>query len=536
MPLALLLSPDDQAVSAITAVLEEMAVTCERPLDGISAAKKLNSHNFDLVLVDCENLPAAKLIFDVCRRGTGGHNPVAVAIVDGRAGLPTAFRLGAELILTKPVAMDQARNTVRTAVARVKKEEPARVMQTEVSAEPAQSEESAADHGATAALLTNYESTSELATVPSLGAKAIAAAAPAQAASFQDAAPMAALSSTAASMSAPASLMPEIKLPEIKTAPERDSASLIHETKTESGEALSEDPVLAELEKAELEPTTVQPAPSAPVFSAYADTSKEKKRVSGLLIAVLVLLVIGAGLYAAWMTQPEFRAIAEPQVDRVLALAGIAHNSPSPAAVPAQVKPVAQPVPVATPAPAVENRQAMQSGTDASPISSAGATTGGATAAPSGSVTTGSATTAAVTTTPAGATSDKASSDNKVAAQTAGGAKNGGSVAVAPTDGTLPGEQTAIILSSKGAEKRLIHSVQPKYPASAGAGATEGTIVLKTQVDENGKVTDAKVVEGNAALAESAISAVKQWRYRPYLRDGKAMPFETIVLIDFQRQ
>src|ERR1700689_5108372 len=122
MPHALLLSPDDQAVSAITGVLEEMSVTCERPLDGVSAARKLNSTNFDLVLVDCENLPAAKLVFDVCRRGNNGNNPVPIAIVDGRAGLPTAFRLGAKLILTKPVAKDQARTTIRAAVSRVRKD------------------------------------------------------------------------------------------------------------------------------------------------------------------------------------------------------------------------------------------------------------------------------------------------------------------------------------------------------------------------------------------------------------------------------
>src|SRR5882672_5425144 len=128
MPHALLLSPDDQAVSAITGVLEEMSVTFERPLDGPSAAKKLNSQSYDLVLVDCENLPAAKLIFDVCRRSQTGTNPVPIAIVDGRAGLPTAFRLGAELILTKPVAKDQARTTIRTAVSRVKKDEPARAI------------------------------------------------------------------------------------------------------------------------------------------------------------------------------------------------------------------------------------------------------------------------------------------------------------------------------------------------------------------------------------------------------------------------
>src|SRR5271163_414159 len=125
MPHALLLSPDDQAVSAITGVLEEMSVTCERPLDGVSAAQKLNAQSFDLVLVDCENLPAAKLIFDVCRRGKDGNTPVPIAIVDGRAGLPTAFRLGAELILTKPVAKDQARSTIRTAVSRVHKTIPA---------------------------------------------------------------------------------------------------------------------------------------------------------------------------------------------------------------------------------------------------------------------------------------------------------------------------------------------------------------------------------------------------------------------------
>src|ERR1039458_5308834 len=133
MPYALLLSPDDQAVSAITGVLEEMSVTCERPMDEASAAQKLHSYSFDLVLVDCENLPAAKLIFDVCRRGKAANNPVPIAIVNGRAGLPTAFRLGAELILTKPVAKDQARNTIRAAVSRVRKD----VSTNDVAAPPA---------------------------------------------------------------------------------------------------------------------------------------------------------------------------------------------------------------------------------------------------------------------------------------------------------------------------------------------------------------------------------------------------------------
>src|SRR5262250_2877067 len=96
---ALLLSPDDQAVHAITSVLEEMSVSCDRPLDGATAAKKLNSERFDLVVVDCDNLPAAKLIFDVCRRSHGG--------------------------VSVPVAIDQAKATIRTAVSRTRKEQPA---------------------------------------------------------------------------------------------------------------------------------------------------------------------------------------------------------------------------------------------------------------------------------------------------------------------------------------------------------------------------------------------------------------------------
>jgi TonB family protein len=518
MPQALLLSPDDQAVSAITAVLEEMSVTCERPLDGVSAAKKLNSNNFDLVLVDCENLPAAKLIFDVCRRGSGAHNPVPIAIVDGRAGLPTAFRLGAELILTKPVAKDQARSTVRTAVSRVKKEEPAHAaqMETNPATEPAATE-MPADAASTPTLLTNYESTSELAT-PFVEAKAMAAAAPAQTPSFQDSAP----SLPAASMSATATA------PEIKPAPARNPELSPAETKLESSEALSEDPILAELERAESEPQSAQTV-AAPLFSAYADPPKEAKKMGKPLIALVALALLGAGLYGAWMTLPGFRSIAQPRVERLLALVGMTHKSPVPLTVSAPASSPAQPV--SAPAAAPENTQAMQSGPDPSLANNVAANGGAMTGASAPADVTAPTATSSVAT--SSSASDKTGSDGKPVPQNVGDAKTAAS-SVASQPGTTGGDQTPIVLSSKGAEKRLIHSVQPTYPASSHAA--EGTVVLKAFVDESGQVADAQVVEGNVVLAEAAVSAVKQWKYRPYLRDGKARPFQTIVLIDFQRQ
>ena len=54
-------------------------------------------------------------------------------------------------------------------------------------------------------------------------------------------------------------------------------------------------------------------------------------------------------------------------------------------------------------------------------------------------------------------------------------------------------------------------------------------------VDETGKVDGLRLVEGNATLATAAIQAVKEWRYRPYVRDGRALPFQTVVIVDFQR-
>jgi protein TonB len=558
MPHALLLSPDDQAVNAITGVLEEMSVTCERPLDGVSAAQKLNSQSFDLVLVDCENLPAAKLIFDVCRRGKNGHNPVPIAIVDGRAGLPTAFRLGAELILTKPVAKDQARSTIRTAVSRVRKD--------------ALTNESVPTQPASAALSSTEMSS---AVITAERAQAATATVSSQLTSFAEPVPSFVPTSAAtAALSAPAletfqtletkmnSAVGTVAAPLVAPKLNLPSASLSASSLTESSSASrlssarsalvsakpprpvmpSDDPVLAELERTELEesglesvglnkPSPVKPQAesSVPVFSAYQQGQRKRR---GPLVALLMLGLAGSGLYAAWMYQPGFRSIAQPQIDRVLDLAGITRQPQVPAPAPNAGKPLAQVAPATTsaPAPADPNKTPATVPDSAiglvigSGTSSAAASTSVAPAAVPGPAV---APPASATTKPAAPVVSKpeASKPNDSKKEPA---------AATSSSAQLPGESSAIILSSKGAEKRLAHSVPPKYPVDAHAGEAQGTVVLKEVVDENGNVEGVRLVEGNAALATAAISAVKQWRYRPYLRDGKALPFQTIVIIDFQ--
>ena len=564
MPHALLLSPDDQAVSAITGVLEEMSVTCERPLDGVSAAQKLNSQTFDLVLVDCENLPAAKLIFDVCRRGKNGNNPVPIAIVDGRAGLPTAFRLGAELILTKPVAKDQARSTIRTAVSRVRKDAqtnesvPAQPASADVHSPvmpgAAKSEEraQAAAAGSVSSQLTSFAEPAP-SFVPAAGSTAplSAPAATTEMHSATDeihaAPPVLKLNPQSGSLSA--SSLSESSLSE--SSPDR---AVSVELKPARPLKPSDDPVLAELERTELEESQLessilensgpskaaplQPAakPGAPAFPSYRQ-GRQKRR--GPLLALLMLMLAGGGFYAVWTYQPGFRDLAHPQIDRVLALAG---KALPPTSAPNPVKPSTQLAPATTSAPAPESpadpnqtqskapdsaRSSATSSATGSPMASAvatlpvppAATPSTAVAPPTSAAT---APTAPVATKPeANKTSDKPADSKKNA------------VAATPSDTQLPGENSAIILSSKGAEKRLVQSAPPKYPVQARSA--QGTVVLKAVVDANGKVEGLRLVEGNATLAAAAIQAVKQWRYRPYLRDGKAQAFQTVVIVDFQR-
>jgi periplasmic protein TonB len=590
MPHALLLSPDDQAVSAITGVLEEMSVTCERPLDGVSAAQKLNSQSFDLVLVDCENLPAAKLIFDVCRRGKNGNNPVPIAIVDGRAGLPTAFRLGAELILTKPVAKDQARTTIRTAVSRVRKDVPASdpIPQQPVSAAAAPvtaspiSGETRAHGGAIGDASSQLTSFAEPA--PGFAATSVPAAASATAASatMSAAAPAMQRHPAGEEISArpatpelnpkPASSPPSsVSLLELEPLPslvppssEPSSASAVSvKSNPAPSTDLSDDPVLAEIDRTELEASELEEVkvktsepkakPAQPELQAFAPAlthrqSRQKPR--GALVALLLLVLACAGFYAAWMYQPGFKESAQPQIDRGLALidrglvrAGIKHPQESP-------RPAAPKLPApATPATASETpadpNQTPMAATDSAAISPTASAANPPAALPSGSAEN-------TTAQPAGTAAKAAALPTSAAASlvvpttnapvipksndTKSNNKNDpkkDTLAAALSSAPLPGESTAIILSSKGAEKRLSHSVPPKYPAEARSQA-EGTIVLKEVVDETGKVSGVRLVEGDATLAAAAIEAVQQWRYRPYVRDGKVQAFQTVVILDFQ--
>jgi TonB family protein len=80
----------------------------------------------------------------------------------------------------------------------------------------------------------------------------------------------------------------------------------------------------------------------------------------------------------------------------------------------------------------------------------------------------------------------------------------------------------------------LVHKVQPIYPRQAVPLRLEGSVLLQATVAENGAVRDLKVTSGHPMLARAGIEAVSQWRYRPFLLNGKPIQKQVDISIDFK--
>jgi TonB family protein len=89
-------------------------------------------------------------------------------------------------------------------------------------------------------------------------------------------------------------------------------------------------------------------------------------------------------------------------------------------------------------------------------------------------------------------------------------------------------------LSKGDAQALLIKSSKPDYPPLAPRVGIQGDVVMKALVDRDGNVVDVIYVSGHPMLAPAAVTAVKQWKYKPYVADGKPQPFETQITMNFK--
>jgi protein TonB len=94
--------------------------------------------------------------------------------------------------------------------------------------------------------------------------------------------------------------------------------------------------------------------------------------------------------------------------------------------------------------------------------------------------------------------------------------------------------QEPLLVSSDLQSARLIHRVEPVYPALARQARISGVVRLEAVIAEDGTIRQLRVLSGHPLLASSARDAVSQWRYRPTLLGGVAVPVITRIDVSFK--
>jgi protein TonB len=76
---------------------------------------------------------------------------------------------------------------------------------------------------------------------------------------------------------------------------------------------------------------------------------------------------------------------------------------------------------------------------------------------------------------------------------------------------------------------RKIRHADPVFPELAKRARVSGVVVLDCVIDREGRVSRIEVVSGNPLLDEAAVTAVRQWAYRPTLLNG--VPVEVVMTV-----
>lgn len=82
-------------------------------------------------------------------------------------------------------------------------------------------------------------------------------------------------------------------------------------------------------------------------------------------------------------------------------------------------------------------------------------------------------------------------------------------------------------------EGLLLHQVKPTYPPLARQARIQGQVVLEAIIAKDGTIQNLRLVQGHPMLAPSAIEAVKQWRYKPYILNGEPVEVSTTITVNF---
>jgi protein TonB len=82
----------------------------------------------------------------------------------------------------------------------------------------------------------------------------------------------------------------------------------------------------------------------------------------------------------------------------------------------------------------------------------------------------------------------------------------------------------------------LVHRVEPLYPILPRQMGRGGHVELRAIIATDGTIQSLQVVRGDALFYQSALDAVRQWRYRPTILNGQPFEVDTFITVEYTMQ
>lgn len=102
------------------------------------------------------------------------------------------------------------------------------------------------------------------------------------------------------------------------------------------------------------------------------------------------------------------------------------------------------------------------------------------------------------------------------------------------TKETATGQEAFALPDSTKVE--AIFTPKPVYPKEALEQDLQGQVVIELRISPTGAVENAALVRGEPILAKAAIEAMKKWKFKPYIKDGKSILIRIQIPYNFAFQ
>jgi protein TonB len=564
---ALLFCPDERTAKTVTQVLSELEFQVEACNEPFTAVKKLMAGHFDAVVVDCDNEQNATLLFKSARNSEFNQASLSVAVVEGQSGVAKAFRIGANLVLTKPINVEQSKGTLRVARGLLRKNEAAKASgkATEASRSPFASSSpavSAPVGSAKPAFLTQA--------APPLAPAVMASSSsafelekeptpepePAEAAFLESVSDQAGpIHAPEAGISAPKQYpWQPVHKPMAEPMAEGMTLALKHAAEAtgrpDSSISVGHGAAVAPAREpiSDLEETASHHSSSSavPVVKPRAAASEIKW---GPIAAIILVVAAGGAIYRAgtqmhWHMPPVSSLLqrtshaATPQIAKPAPASPAALTNTLPQLNPATTvlqNPIATAASLPKPSPATETivlapapKRSTVNATSFDPPTPPGVVK----EIGEGSVFVDTKSPRPAASKPAPVETVDAAAPDAVSADSQSNDSTISGLMSMPSSVPQPGPET-LKVSQGVSQGLLIKKVAPVYPARAMKSHTQGSVQLLATISKDGDITAVKLLKGEPVLAHAAMDAVKQWKYKPYLLNSQPTEIQTQITVNF---